>query len=162
MFLTYLSTLPEVPLPHFFPAASNMTFESDDVMVTRETPRLGNYSDFALNMSNLSPGPAGTAEIVILSLLFSVIGAVGIVGNMLVALSILTDRRMKKSPTNLFILNIALADEIIMIFGVPEIVQFMLNRGWLLGSVICRVDRYLLVTGLYVSVATLIAVCVER
>ncbi|KAI0235685.1 Neuropeptide receptor 15, partial [Lamellibrachia satsuma] len=69
---------------------------------------------------------------------------------------------MRHSVTNLFIVNLAVSDLLILVVGVPDIVQFMLNRGWLLGDVLCRLDRYVLVFCLYASVLSLVAVCIER
>ena len=83
-------------------------------------------------------------------------------GNALVVFVVLTDRKMRQSVTNLLILNLAVADLVIMLLGVPEIVQFMLDKGWLLGPVACKVNRFLLVVCLYVSVLSLVSVCVER
>ncbi|KAK6189011.1 hypothetical protein SNE40_005065 [Patella caerulea] len=103
-----------------------------------------------------------TSYIAIFSTLFCVVGFVGIIGNLMVIYIILADRKMRKSVTNMLILNLAIADSIIMLFGVPEIVLFMLNRGWLMGLVMCKLQRTLLVCGLYSSVLTLVAVCVER
>ncbi|CAL1544901.1 unnamed protein product, partial [Lymnaea stagnalis] len=64
--------------------------------------------------------------------------------------------------TNMLILNLALADSLIMLFGLPEIVLFMMNDGWQLGQAACSVDRTVLVCALYSSVLTLVAVCIER
>ncbi|KAK0046558.1 tachykinin-like peptides receptor 86C, partial [Biomphalaria pfeifferi] len=66
------------------------------------------------------------------------------------------------SMTNMLILNLALADSLIMLFGLPEIVLFLLNDGWQLGQVACSIDRTILVCSLYSSVLTLVAVCIER
>jgi len=49
-----------------------------------------------------------------------------------------------------------------MLFGVPEIVQFIINRGWLLGLTPCKAQRFILVSSLYSSIWTLMAVCIER
>lgn len=106
--------------------------------------------------------PLGLASIVGLSFLFFVIILIGIVGNALVIFVVLTDRKMRQSVTNLLILNLAAADLVIMMLGVPEIVQFMLDEGWLLGPVPCRLDRFLLVVCLYASVLSLVSVCIER
>lgn len=109
------------------------------------------------------PVPPATFEmVVILSVLFFVVGFVGILGNSLVIFVILIDRKMRNSVTNLFIMNLAIADLLIMLFGVPEIVQFMLNRGWILGTILCKFDRFILVLSLYVSVLSLVSVCIER
>ncbi|WAQ99783.1 NPR15-like protein [Mya arenaria] len=101
-------------------------------------------------------------EMVSLSCLFFSIGIVGIIGNTLVVYVVFSDVKMRQSNTNILIVNLALADLSILLFGVPEIAQYMLNRGWLLGPSMCKIQRTVLVTALYSSVMTLMAVCVER
>ncbi|ESO94528.1 hypothetical protein LOTGIDRAFT_72565, partial [Lottia gigantea] len=96
------------------------------------------------------------------SFIFFVIGIVGIVGNGLVMYAILCDNKMRASGTNLLITNLAFADILIMIFGIPEIVQFMINKGWILDTISCKTNRYILVTSLYGSVLTLMSICIER
>ena len=108
------------------------------------------------------PIPATVDVVVLLSLLFIVICSVGLLGNSLVVIVILLDRKMRKSVTNIFIMNLAIADLLIMLFGVPDIVQFMMNRGWLIGEVFCKINRYVLVCSLYVSILSLVCVCTER
>ncbi|XP_060068833.1 neuropeptide receptor 15-like [Ylistrum balloti] len=103
-----------------------------------------------------------TANIIGFSLAFFIVGLTGIVGNALVIYVILADKKMRQSMTNMLIINLAIADGIVLVFGIPEIVQFMLNRGWILGEVMCRLERTLLVVGLYVSVMTLVSLCIER
>ena len=107
-------------------------------------------------------GTASDQTIFGLSFFFLAIGIVGLLGNFLVIYVVLTDRRMRKSVTNLFITNLAISDALIMIFGSPDIVQFMLNKGWQLGVQPCKVLRYVMVFSLYASVITQVAVCVER
>ena len=67
--------------------------------------------------------PASTGAVVTLSILFCVVGLLGLVGNFLVMWVVLTDRKMRNSVTNIFITNLALADFMIMLFGIPEIIQ---------------------------------------
>ncbi|KAL4227890.1 hypothetical protein ACF0H5_013330 [Mactra antiquata] len=69
---------------------------------------------------------------------------------------------MRRSVTNIFIMNLAVADFVIMLLGIPEIVQFVINRGWLLGPELCKIIRFLLVVSLYGSILTLVSVCIER
>ncbi len=122
---------------------------------------------YAVNASGsrINPQSGSNSSVVALigiSLLFCSIGIVGIAGNSMIIFIIGLDKKMRRSVTNLFIMNLALSDLLIMLFGVPETVQFILNRGWLLGEVTCRVERYVLVVSLYSSVVTAVAVCVER
>lgn len=101
-------------------------------------------------------------SVVALSALLCAIEVLGIVGNILVIVVVVVDKKMRRSPTNMFIMNLSVGDLLIMIFGIPEIVQFMLDRGWLLGLAMCRVERFALVCSLYASIMTLMSVCVER
>ena len=134
-------------------------FPFNDTSVTTNGSNLG---------GNATPGPplpatsVGPWEIIGLSCFFCVIGVIGVVGNVLVIFIILTDRKMRRSVTNLFIMNLAMSDLLIMLFGIPEIAQFMVNKGWLFGQAMCKTERYVLVFSLYSSVVTLVAVCVER
>ncbi|KAL8583700.1 hypothetical protein ACOMHN_037423 [Nucella lapillus] len=107
-------------------------------------------------------GMVSVSYIAMFSTLFCIVGLVGLTGNVLVVYIVLKDRKMRKSVTNLLILNLAVADSVLMVLGVPEIAQFMLDRGWLLGLAACRVNRSVLVAALYASVLTLVAVCIER
>nr|KAG5705919.1 hypothetical protein BaRGS_010809 [Batillaria attramentaria] len=100
--------------------------------------------------------------IALFSTLFCIVGLVGMTGNVLVVYIVLKDKKMRKSVTNLLILNLAVADSLLMVFGVPEIVQFMLDKGWQLGLEACKINRSVLVCALYASVLTLVAVCIER
>lgn len=118
----------------------------------------GNSSIF----EGVPPDPASMETIVFLSILFCIIGTTGLIGNSLVIIVIVLDRKMRQSLTNIFIMNLAAADFVIMLVGIPEIVQFMMNRGWLLGAALCKVNRYVLVVSLYVSILSLVFVCIER
>lgn len=100
--------------------------------------------------------------VIALTVLFFVVGAIGILGNLLVIVAVVCSQKMRSSMTNLLIMNLALADLLIMVLGIPEIVLFMMNKGWTFTDVTCRVNRYVLVTSLYASVLTLMSLCVER
>ena len=114
------------------------------------------------NFTGSPEDPASVDVIVLLSILFCVIGSVGLIGNSLVIIVIILDRKMRQSVTNIFIMNLAVADFLIMAIGVPEIVQFMMNRGWLLGEMACKINRFVMVVSLYVSILSLVSVCIER
>jgi len=122
------------------------------------------YTDVDQAVEYTDPVVNSTAPefIIIWSLLFIVIGTVGIGGNLLVIISVMFNKKMRTSMTNLLIMNLAVADLLIMVFGVPEIVLFMRNAGWTLGEAVCKINRFILVSSLYGSILTLVALCVER
>ena len=101
-------------------------------------------------------------EMISFSALFFIIGVVGILGNCIVVYIVFSDSNMRVSMTNMLVVNLAVADLLILVFGIPEIVMFMINEGWLLGDEWCRIQRSVLVVSLYASVMTLLALCVER
>ncbi|XP_013775509.1 neuropeptide receptor 15-like [Limulus polyphemus] len=122
------------------------------------TISIDNFTD----IGDIRLPPASKVTIISLSALFFVIGSVGFVGNALVIFVVLSDKRMRSSVTNIFIMNLAVSDFIIMVVCVPDIVQFMENVGWRLGLNSCRLLRFTEVFALYASVMTLVGVCVER
>lgn len=113
-------------------------------------------------MNSSSVDRAGIPEVAAITCLFWIVLLFGICGNLMVLVIVLRDPVMRKAVTNYFLLSLAMADLTIMLWGVPEIVSFTLNRGWLLGEAACRANRYLLTTALYASVITLCDVCIER
>ncbi|XP_021003115.2 neuropeptide receptor 15-like [Parasteatoda tepidariorum] len=127
-----------------------------------------NFSDspfYEWNSTTVLDGPftpATKSTIICLSVLFFVIGAIGIAGNFLVIFAIIGDQRMRKSVTNLLIMNLAFSDLIIMISCIPDIIQFIGNKGWKLGLPLCKALRFTEVFALYASVMTLVSVCIER
>lgn len=113
-------------------------------------------------ISNNDQEMATIPTIIMLSSLFFIIGTVGIIGNFLVIYVVLSDKRMRSSVTNLLIMNLAISDFVIMVVCVPDIVQFIMDSGWQLGTNLCRILRFLQVSSLYTSVMTLVSVCIER
>ncbi|CAF1360934.1 unnamed protein product, partial [Didymodactylos carnosus] len=99
----------------------------------------------------------------ILTCLFLIIACVGIIGNVLVILSVHLDSRMRRSLTNRLIVHVACCDLIILLFNIPDIVQFVSSRGnWILTVVPCKLVRSTLVLAQYASVLTMCAVTIER
>ena len=97
------------------PAGANVnvtSFENDPACQDNAT---------SLNVTQRHVDPPVSRDTTIgLSILYSSITAVGLVGNFLVIYVILTDRKMRRSVTNLFIMNLAVADFLIMLFGIPR------------------------------------------
>ena len=105
---------------------------------------------------------ASTELIIVSSLLFMCVGVIGIGGNVLVISSVMCNKKMRTSMTNLLITNLAVADLLIMVFGIPEIIVVIRDSGYLYNLTTCKANRYILVTALYGSSLTLVALSVER
>lgn len=142
----------------------------DDIAVTASSSSLlpaaggGEGGGEATASAANSNGFAGVSHIASLTLaaVYSVIGLLGLLGNALVIFVILHDAKMRRSVTNLLILNMAIADVNVMVLGLPEIAQFVSGSGWVLGLGACKILRFHMVVCLYVSVLSLAAVSIER
>ncbi|CAF2785878.1 unnamed protein product [Rotaria sp. Silwood2] len=100
----------------------------------------------------------------ILTFIFILIAIVGILGNLLVIISVEFDARMRRSLTNQLIVRVASCDFIILLFNMPDIVQFVSsnNGNWVLTQFACKFIRTTLVLAQYSSVLNMCALTVER
>ncbi|CAF1608705.1 unnamed protein product [Rotaria sp. Silwood1] len=100
----------------------------------------------------------------ILTFLFIIIAIVGILGNLLVIISVEFDARMRRSLTNQLIVRVASCDFIILLFNIPDIVQFVSsnNGNWVLSQFACKFIRTTLVLAQYASVLNMCALTIER
>lgn len=99
--------------------------------------------------------------------LFIIIVFIGLIGNTLVLLSILTNHiKIRRSSTNLLLVNMSCADLIILFFNIFDILQFSYDRSWptawYFGLSCCKIFRFFQVLGCYISVQTLFIISIER
>lgn len=123
---------------------------------------MSNWSVHANSSHNDTDTHSGTVEVVrVLQLLFySVIIAVGSVGNALICLAILS--RKKRKISEYFILNLAITDLSTSIVSIPLDIIERLAGYWPYGSFLCKVVYPLQTILMSVSVATLLAMSLER
>lgn len=100
----------------------------------------------------------------LLTFLFGLIEIIGICGNLLVIASVRLDARMRRSLTNRLIVHVASCDLLILLFNIPDLIQFVSsNHGnWILNQFACQCIRSILVLAQYASVLTMCAVTIER
>ncbi|UJR16559.1 hypothetical protein I4U23_003460 [Adineta vaga] len=100
----------------------------------------------------------------ILTFLFLLIELIGILGNLLVIISVEFDARMRRSLTNQLIVRVASCDFLILIFNIPDIIQFVSSPtgNWVLSQLSCKLIRTILVLAQYASVLTMCALTTER
>ncbi|KAI5931441.1 Galanin receptor type 2 [Manis javanica] len=122
---------------------------------------------------NVSGGPgaehAGKAggggswqpEAVIVPTLFALIFLLGTVGNALV-LAVLLRGGQAVSTTNLFILNLGVADLCFIVCCVPFQATIYTLDGWVFGSLLCKVVHFLIFLTMHASSFTLAAVSLDR
>ncbi|XP_023253344.1 neuropeptide FF receptor 1-like [Seriola lalandi dorsalis] len=83
------------------------------------------------------------------------------VGNILVCLIVLENRRMR-TVTNLFILNLAISDLLVGIFCIPTTLVDNLITGWPFSNTVCKMSGFVQGVSVSASVFTLVAISVER
>ncbi|XP_009566741.1 galanin receptor type 3 isoform X1 [Cuculus canorus] len=99
---------------------------------------------------------------IIVPVIFSLIFLLGTVGNGLVLAVLLRNGQVKYNTTNLFILNLAMADLCFIIFCVPFQATIYTLDGWLFGAFACKAVHFLIYLTMYASSFTLAAVSIDR
>ncbi|XP_006026058.2 galanin receptor type 3 [Alligator sinensis] len=99
---------------------------------------------------------------IIVPVVFSFIFILGTVGNGLVLAVLLRNGQVKYNTTNLFILNLAMADLCFIICCVPFQATIYTLDGWLFGPFACKAVHFLIYFTMYASSFTLAAVSVDR
>ncbi|XP_037113495.1 galanin receptor 2b isoform X2 [Syngnathus acus] len=134
------------------------------VFLQGSTPKMSDVEDLAgpgvqLNASgSYTPNPAS----VIVSVVFSLIFLLGTVGNSLVLAVLLRSGQVGYNTTNLFILNLSMADFFFIIFCVPFQATIYSLDGWVFGSFMCKAVHFFINLTMYASSFTLAAVSVDR
>uniref|UniRef100_A0A3B3R403 Galanin receptor 2b n=1 Tax=Paramormyrops kingsleyae TaxID=1676925 RepID=A0A3B3R403_9TELE len=98
----------------------------------------------------------------IVSVVFSLIFLLGTVGNILVLAVLLRNGQMGHNTTNLFILNLSVADFFFIIFCVPFQATIYSLEGWVFGSFMCKAVHFFINLTMYASSFTLATVSVDR
>ncbi|NXM00866.1 GALR2 protein, partial [Tyrannus savana] len=126
--------------------------------------RMTEYEDF-MNLAgywNSSDNCQFSPDRVIVPVVFSLIFLLGTVGNSLVLAVLLHNGQVGHNTTNLFILNLSLADFFFIVFCVPFQATIYSLEGWVFGSFICKAVHFFIYLTMYASSFTLVAVSVDR
>lgn len=107
---------------------------------------------------------------------FSTLLIVGLIGNFLVVFVVIRNEAMR-TPTNIFLVNLALADFLVLLFCLPTTVATEVTHTWWFGITGCRLVSFLQVSifanksktspllqfcAVAVSVLTMVAISIER
>ena len=94
---------------------------------------------------------------------FTVVVVLGCLGNALVIAVVLKNKDQFRNTTNLFILNLALADMLFLVFCVPfHTVIFAGVDPWPFGDIVCRLIHLVQYSSMGASVFTLVAMSLDR
>ncbi|XP_028812426.1 galanin receptor type 1b isoform X2 [Denticeps clupeoides] len=110
-----------------------------------------------------SEGDTFGPEVVIVPAVFGCIFLLGIVGNTLVIIVIgRIKARRSRSTTNIFILNLSIADLSFLLFCVPFQATIYSLPEWIFGAFLCKFVHYFVMVSMLVSIFTLVAMSVDR
>ncbi|XP_016300572.1 galanin receptor type 1-like [Sinocyclocheilus anshuiensis] len=102
-------------------------------------------------------------EVVIVPVIFGCIFLLGIIGNTLVMIVIgKIKSRRSRSTTNIFILNLSIADLSFLLFCVPFQATIYSLPEWIFGAFLCKFVHYFVMVSMLVSIFTLVAMSVDR
>lgn len=113
------------------------------------------------NMTSEGLYDVHTGIIVLLAFLYGSISLIAVLGNGIVILVIIRNRKMQ-TVTNIFIANLALSDVIIGIFSIPFQFQAALLQRWVLPVFMCSLAPFVTVVSVSVSVFTLTVIAIDR
>ncbi|KAH3847378.1 orexin receptor type 2-like [Dreissena polymorpha] len=94
-------------------------------------------------------------------IIYIIIGFVGLVGNGLVCFVVIRTSHMR-TVVNIFIVNLAVADFLVLLICLPPSVLADTTESWYMGDIMCRVVPFLQTVSIAVSVLTLCAIAIER
>uniref|UniRef100_A0A8C5QJ80 Somatostatin receptor 1 n=1 Tax=Leptobrachium leishanense TaxID=445787 RepID=A0A8C5QJ80_9ANUR len=115
---------------------------------------------FGTNTSQNSTSGDSPGIAIFISFVYSLVCIVGLCGNSIVIYVILRYAKMK-TATNIYILNLAIADELLML-SVPFLVTSTLLRHWPFGSLLCRLVLSLDAMNMFTSVYGLAVLSLDR
>lgn len=96
-------------------------------------------------------------------LIFGLIFLLGVVGNSMVITVLARSKAgQPRSTTNIFILNLSVADLSYLLFCVPFQSTIYMLPTWVLGAFICKFIHYFFTVSMLVSIFTLSAMSVDR
>ncbi|XP_077495840.1 orexin receptor type 2-like [Amblyomma americanum] len=86
---------------------------------------------------------------------------VGLVGNCLVCVAVYRNQSMR-TVTNYFIVNLAVADFLVILVCLPPTVLWDVTETWFFGAALCKIVLYLQCVSVSVSVLTLTFISLDR
>uniref|UniRef100_A0A673M6J3 Galanin receptor type 1 n=1 Tax=Sinocyclocheilus rhinocerous TaxID=307959 RepID=A0A673M6J3_9TELE len=115
------------------------------------------------NLRKLEIKLGDDCSVVIVPVIFGCIFFVGIIGNTLVMVVIgKIKSRRSRSTTNIFILNLSIADLSFLLFCVPFQATIYSLPEWIFGAFLCKFVHYFVMVSMLVSIFTLVAMSVDR
>ncbi|XP_064088385.1 LOW QUALITY PROTEIN: uncharacterized protein LOC135202858 [Macrobrachium nipponense] len=116
---------------------------------------------FLFHLTSLVKRRRDPGRTVIIILVYSILIAVSLFGNLLVCHVVLRTRRLH-TLTNTFLANLAVSDLLMTALNIPFNVARVLLDDWPFGSFMCSMVPFVQVTSVYVSAFTMVAIALDR
>ncbi|KYM82895.1 Orexin receptor type 2 [Atta colombica] len=97
----------------------------------------------------------------VLIAMHSVVFIIGLIGNALVCMAVYRNHSMR-TVTNYFIVNLAVADLLVLLICLPPSVLWDVTETWFLGLKLCKAVPYLQTVSVSISVLTLTFISIDR
>ncbi|XP_044537396.1 relaxin-3 receptor 1 [Gracilinanus agilis] len=122
----------------------------------------GQFPGSGIRGSTGTDGPAGAVVRIVLSVVYSVVCALGLVGNLLVLYLMKSKQGWRKSSINLFVTSLALTDFQFVLTLPFWAVENALDFTWPFGKAMCKIVSTVTGINMYASVFFLTAMSVAR
>ncbi|KAI8519726.1 Galanin receptor type 1 [Branchiostoma belcheri] len=118
----------------------------------------------ATNDTILDPhgSPPLPPESIVIPVIFAFIFCIGVVGNALVIVVLLRTGRELENTTNIFILNLSIADLLFIVFCVPFQAAVFTLPEWIFGLFMCKLVHFFQKATMLASAFNLMAMSVDR
>ncbi len=113
------------------------TWQNDSVLCEYRYCLSQNDYELEQIMDHIFPTPFEWLLIIMHAVTF----VVGLVGNALVCIAVYKNRAMR-NVTNYFIVNLAVADFMVILFCLPPTVVWDITETWFLGTALCKIVLY--------------------
>uniref|UniRef100_A0A8D8QUD3 Orexin receptor type 2 n=1 Tax=Cacopsylla melanoneura TaxID=428564 RepID=A0A8D8QUD3_9HEMI len=131
---------------------------SDEIMCIQHNMTCEEYVEYIDDiLEYVKPTSSEWVLIALQSILF----VVGLIGNALVCIAVYRNKSMR-TVTNYYIVNLAVADFLVILICLPPTVVWDVTETWFMGLVLCRVVLYSQTVSVAVSVMTLTFISIDR
>ncbi|XP_076126619.1 neuropeptide Y receptor Y8b [Alosa pseudoharengus] len=113
------------------------------------------------NWEDVGKCPTSVTGTTFLIVAYSVVLAVGLVGNTCLVL-VITRQKEMRNVTNIFIANLSFSDILVCLVCIPVTVIYTLMDRWILGEALCKFTPFVQCMSVTVSIISMVLIALER
>lgn len=142
--------------------SANWTFPDLDLTSFMEADMDGLGSSGSDGSSSYQQRSSAGLRTAIIATAYALVMAISLFGNLLVCYVVFRHRRLQRSITYTFLVNVALSDLLMTCLNIPFSVSRVLLDHWPFGQFLCSLVPFVQVMSVYVSSLTMAAIAVDR